>query len=156
VDDALEVWRQSHPLASVMPVIRRLLVEDASDAGLLVAVSDAAGRKLWVEGHNGLRTRAEQMHFVAGALWSEDRAGTNAPGTALGLRSHDTDHLQRTRQRDRHITFRVHGVPFQCKRDRVTRARSSVVTKFLRQGHANNRVVSATSNYCRGGSGRAP
>jgi hypothetical protein len=66
-------------------VIRRLLVEDAADAGLLVAVSDAAGRLLWVDGPTPLRTRAESMHFVEGALWSEDHAGTNAPGTALAL-----------------------------------------------------------------------
>ena len=68
-----------------MPVIRRLLVDDATDAGLLVAVSDAAGRLLWVEGEHRLRTRAEAMHFVAGADWSEAEAGTNAPGTALAL-----------------------------------------------------------------------
>jgi hypothetical protein len=85
VDDALEIWRSSHPLSSVMAIIRRLLVEDATEAGLLVAVSDAAGRLLWVEGDRGLRTRAERMHFVEGALWSEDQAGTNAPGTSLAL-----------------------------------------------------------------------
>lgn len=85
VDGELEAWRSSHPLAEAMPVIRRLLVDDAVDTGLLVAVSDAAGRLLWVEGPGVLRSRAEQIHFVAGALWSEARAGTNAPGTALAL-----------------------------------------------------------------------
>jgi hypothetical protein len=55
------------------------------DTGLLVAVSDAAGRLMWVEGPSVLRSRAEQIHFVEGALWSESRAGTNAPGTALAL-----------------------------------------------------------------------
>ena len=49
-DDALVSWRDAHPLAPVMPVIRRLLLDDAVEAGLLVAVSDAAGRLLWVEG----------------------------------------------------------------------------------------------------------
>jgi hypothetical protein len=68
-----------------MPVIRRLLVEGAADAGLLVAVSDAAGQLLWVEGDASLRARAEHMHFLAGADWSEGSAGTNAPGTALAL-----------------------------------------------------------------------
>lgn len=85
VDDALEQCRRAHPLAAVMPVIRRLLVQDATDAGLLVAVSDAAGRLLWVEGDSQLRARAERMHFMAGADWSEAQAGTNAPGTALAL-----------------------------------------------------------------------
>jgi hypothetical protein len=85
VDDALEHRRTDHPLAPAMTVIRRLLGDDAADAGLLVAVSDADGRLLWVEGHSGLRGRAEDMHFVPGARWSEDAAGTNAPGTALAL-----------------------------------------------------------------------
>ncbi|MCW2812325.1 MAG: transcriptional regulator, partial [Friedmanniella sp.] len=48
----LAAIRATHPLASVMPVIRRLLVDSASEAGLLVAVSDAAGQLLWVEGQN--------------------------------------------------------------------------------------------------------
>ncbi|MFC5675852.1 GAF domain-containing protein [Aeromicrobium endophyticum] len=86
LDDAeLAAIRDQHPLAAGMPVIRRLLVDGASDAGLLVAVSDAAGQLLWVEGDAGLRSMAEQMHFVAGADWSEASAGTNAPGTALAL-----------------------------------------------------------------------
>ncbi|HEY5821870.1 MAG TPA: GAF domain-containing protein [Propionibacteriaceae bacterium] len=77
--------RATHPLASAMPVIRRLLVDSAAEAGLLVAVSDAAGQLLWVEGCANLRSRAEAMHFMPGADWSERSAGTNAPGTALAL-----------------------------------------------------------------------
>ena len=77
--------RATHPLAAAMPIIRRLLVDSAAEAGLLVAVSDAAGQLLWVEGDRGLRTRAEGMHFMPGADWSEASAGTNAPGTALAL-----------------------------------------------------------------------
>jgi len=80
---ALEELRRRSPLARTMPVIRRLLVDAAADAGLVVAVSDADGQLLWVEGNHGLRSRAEAMHFVAGADWSEASAGTNAPGTAL-------------------------------------------------------------------------
>lgn len=84
-EDALAEIRAAHPLTSIMPVVRRLLVDDAVDAGLLVAVSDAAGRLLYVEGNNALRSAAEAMHFVPGADWSETSAGTNAPGTALAL-----------------------------------------------------------------------
>jgi transcriptional regulator of acetoin/glycerol metabolism len=87
VDDDLETYRDAHPLAAVMPVVRRLLVDDAVDTELLVAVSDDQGRLLWVEGAPGLRSRAESMNFVAGARWDEEHAGTNAPGTALA-----TDH----------------------------------------------------------------
>lgn len=85
LDGDLDAWRNSHPLADAMPVIRRLLVDDAREAGMLLAVSDAAGRLLWVDGPTQLRRRAEDIHFVEGALWSEAAAGTNAPGTALAL-----------------------------------------------------------------------
>lgn len=82
---ALAEVRAAHPLAIGMPVIRRLLVDSAGDAGLVVAVSDAVGQLLWVEGSHSLRSRAENMNFLPGADWSEGSAGTNAPGTALAL-----------------------------------------------------------------------
>jgi GAF domain len=85
LDDDLDAYREAHPLAAVMPVIRRLLVADAEVDQMIVAVTDAAGRMLWVEGDSRLRDRAAGMHFVEGASWGEDVAGTNAPGTALAL-----------------------------------------------------------------------
>lgn len=84
-DDELRTLKEHHPLAAVVPVVRRLLVEDAVDTGLLVAITDAQGRMLWVEGDPGLRRRAAPMRFVEGADWSEAAAGTNAPGTALAV-----------------------------------------------------------------------
>ena len=84
-DERLAEIRAIHPLAVAMPVIRRLLVDSLTDAGMLVAVSDAAGQLLWVEGDPSMRARAEGMHFLPGADWSEASAGTNAPGTALAL-----------------------------------------------------------------------
>ncbi len=99
LDDDLLAYREAHPLARVMPVIRRLLVEDAVDDRMIVAVTDAAGRMLWVEGDPRLRSRAAVMHFVEGARWSEDVAGTNAPGTALALdhsvQIHGSEHFRR-------------------------------------------------------------
>lgn len=77
--------RAAHPLASALPVIRRLLVEDATSSGVMVAISDADGTLLWVEGDAGACRKAEAMNFVPGADWSERGAGTNAPGTALAL-----------------------------------------------------------------------
>ena len=81
----LEQLRATHPLASALPVIRRLLVEDASDAGVVVAVTAVDGTLLWVEGDRAACQKAEVMNFVPGADWSERSAGTNAPGTALAL-----------------------------------------------------------------------
>jgi hypothetical protein len=85
LDDDLLAYRAAHPLAPVMPVIRRLLVEDAEDDRMIVAVTDAGGRMLWVEGDSVLRSRAAGMHFIEGARWAEDVVGTNAPGTALAV-----------------------------------------------------------------------
>lgn len=82
-DAELEEYRNAHPLARVLPLFRDLLGGIADDGRHLLAVCDAAGRLLWVEGHRGMRARAERMNFVAGARWDESHAGTNAPGVAL-------------------------------------------------------------------------
>lgn len=82
-DPQLAEYRRSHPLASVMPVFDRLLVQPARDTGLLVAVGDDAGRLLWVEGDPAARRAAETMAFAPGSDWSERAVGTSAPGTAL-------------------------------------------------------------------------
>jgi hypothetical protein len=102
--DELGDYRQAHPLSAVMPVIRKLLVHDAdNDSGMLVAVGDAMGRLLWVEGDMSLKRRAESMMFVEGADWSERVAGTSAPGTALAL-----DHAIQIR-REEHYNRLVHA-----------------------------------------------
>ncbi|TSD93654.1 transcriptional regulator [Skermania sp. ID1734] len=81
----LEKYRSSHPMALIRPVVQNLLVEDAADTGLLVAISDEHGRLLWVEGDSDAKDRALEMNFAEGVDWSEGQAGTNAPGTALAL-----------------------------------------------------------------------
>jgi transcriptional regulator of acetoin/glycerol metabolism len=82
-DGDLASYRAAHPLARVIALLRHLVGGVADDGGHLMAVSDAAGRLLWVEGHRGERRRAAAMNFVEGAAWDEANAGTNAPGTAL-------------------------------------------------------------------------
>ncbi|NUL47373.1 GAF domain-containing protein [Cellulosimicrobium funkei] len=82
-ESRLREVRQGHPLAPVLPIIRRLLVEPAAEANLIVAVGNAEGHLLWVEGDAQARRRADAMGFVPGADWSEASMGTSAPGTAL-------------------------------------------------------------------------
>lgn len=82
-DDDLGAYRDSHPLAEVLPVFRQLLGDAAEDSRYLMAVADADACLLWVEGHSELRRRAEKMTFIEGASWAEQYAGTNAPGTAI-------------------------------------------------------------------------
>ncbi|MEV8143272.1 transcriptional regulator [Specibacter sp. NPDC078709] len=81
----LAEFRRNHPLAAIMPVITKLLVEPSHDTGLLIAVGDEHGRLLWVEGDSAARRNGEQINFATGADWSETVAGTSAPGTALVL-----------------------------------------------------------------------
>jgi hypothetical protein len=84
-DADLDEYRSAHALAPVMPVLREVLagVHEAGDQ--MLAVTDAGGRLLWVEGQPGVLRRAERMNFVAGACWDEPHIGTNAPGTALAV-----------------------------------------------------------------------
>ncbi len=110
VDDVLEDYRRAHPLATSMPMIRRLLIEPASESGLLVAVTDAEGRMLWVEGSRDLKPAADAVNFRVGATWSEAAVGTNGIGTALVL-----DHAVQI-YRNEHFsqlieTFSCTGVP---------------------------------------------
>ncbi|MEU2674576.1 GAF domain-containing protein [Streptomyces sp. NPDC007164] len=83
--DDLGPYRDGHPLAPAMPVIRELMGAYATDGEHLLAVCDAHGRLLWVEGPAVTRRAADRMNFVEGARWSEAAAGTNAPGTAIAV-----------------------------------------------------------------------
>ncbi|GAA2296622.1 GAF domain-containing protein [Streptomyces kunmingensis] len=84
-DGDLGAYRAEHPLARVMPLFRELMGTFATDGEHLLAVCDAQGRLLWVEGHPATRKRAVGMNFVPGARWSESAMGTNAPGTAVAV-----------------------------------------------------------------------
>ena len=91
------------PVGPVLPLFRDLLGGIAQDGAHLMAVCDADGRLLWVEGHPGVLRHAERMNFVPGARWDETHAGTNAPGTALAV-DHSvqifaTEHFSRPVQR---------------------------------------------------------
>lgn len=81
----LREYREQHPLARVMPVFRDLVGAFAANGAHLLAVCDARGSLLWVEGEAGTLRRAERLGFVPGARWAETAMGTNAPGTAVAL-----------------------------------------------------------------------
>ena len=102
-DSDLEVYRAAHPLARVLPIFRDLLGGLAEDGDHLMAVCDAYGRLLWVEGTSSVLRGAESMNFVPGARWDEAHAGTNAPGTALAVdhcvQIFATEHFSRGVQR---------------------------------------------------------
>jgi hypothetical protein len=84
-DADLGAYRAGHPLSRMMPLIRELVGTFADDGGHLLAVCDAHGRLLWVEGCPATRRAADAMNFVPGSRWSESAVGTNAPGTAVAV-----------------------------------------------------------------------
>ena len=81
--DELARARRAHPFSAMLPLLRSRLIEPAVDAGLVVALGDAEGRLLWVEGRSAVTSRADAMGFAAGADWSESAMGTSAPALAL-------------------------------------------------------------------------
>ncbi|WP_327363482.1 GAF domain-containing protein [Streptomyces sp. NBC_01296] len=81
----LRSYRAQHPLARVMPVFRDLVGAFAAHGAHLLAVCDARGSLLWVEGEAATLRRAEGLGFVPGARWAETAMGTNAPGTAVAV-----------------------------------------------------------------------
>ena len=83
--DALAEYRAEHPLSTVFPLLYDVLGRAAEECDSVLAVADAQGQLLWVCGRRPVLRRAESIHFVEGARWDEDHAGTNAPGTALRL-----------------------------------------------------------------------
>ncbi|MFD9100668.1 GAF domain-containing protein [Streptomyces virginiae] len=81
----LRPYREEHPLARVMPVFRDLVGAFAAHGAHLLAVCDARGSLLWVEGEPATLRRAEGLGFVPGTRWAESAMGTNAPGTAVAV-----------------------------------------------------------------------
>ncbi|WP_405828691.1 GAF domain-containing protein [Streptomyces sp. NBC_00105] len=81
----LRSYREEHPLARAMPLFRDLVGAFAAHGAHLLAVCDARGSLLWVEGEPGTLRRAERLGFVPGARWAETAMGTNAPGTAVAV-----------------------------------------------------------------------
>lgn len=101
--DQLRDYRSEHPLSRVFPLLYDVLGRAAEDCDSVMAVADAHGQLLWVCGRPSVLRRAESIHFVEGARWDEDHAGTNAPGTALRLDAPVTvraeEHFARSVQR---------------------------------------------------------
>ncbi|WIK81611.1 GAF domain-containing protein [Micrococcus lylae] len=86
-DADLTQARREQRIAAALPIVRRMLVEPAAEAGLVVAIGNEHGHLLWVEGDRTALNRAEAMGFVPGADWSESSMGTSAPGVVLATGS---------------------------------------------------------------------
>ncbi|WP_040695812.1 GAF domain-containing protein [Nocardia vinacea] len=79
----LQRYRDAHPIAALMPLIDKLLVQDTARTGLIVAVADQFGRVLWVHGNPDQVDAAAEIGLRAGDDLSERRIGTNAVGLVV-------------------------------------------------------------------------
>ncbi|WP_174189209.1 transcriptional regulator [Nocardia barduliensis] len=79
----LERYVQAHPIAAVMPLIDKLLVQEMAGTGLIVVVADQFGRVLSVHGNAEQVTAAAAIGLRAGDDLSERRIGTNAVGLVV-------------------------------------------------------------------------
>jgi hypothetical protein len=81
-DEATARW-ESSPLRVAEPILRELLADVGTAGQQVVLVCDAEGTMLWIDGEPGVLEQATAIHLERGSGWSEERAGTNAMGTAL-------------------------------------------------------------------------
>ncbi|MFE7800738.1 GAF domain-containing protein [Nocardia sp. NPDC057440] len=79
----LQRYRDAHPIAALMPLIDKLLVQDTARTGLIIAVSDQFGRVLSIHGNADHVTAAAEIGLRAGDDLSERRIGTNAVGLVV-------------------------------------------------------------------------
>ncbi|GAA2782019.1 GAF domain-containing protein [Kitasatospora paracochleata] len=98
----LEHRRRENGLDEVMPVLRTTLLAPGAGTPLVLAVSDARGHLLWLDGDRRLRREAGGIGFEEGARWAEDDVGTNGIGlavrTATPSRVHSYEHYLRSHQ----------------------------------------------------------
>src|SRR6201996_7100635 len=74
---------ESSPLRVAEPILRELLADVGTAGQQVVLVCDAEGTMLWIDGDPAVLEQATAVHLERGSGWSEERAGTNAMGTAL-------------------------------------------------------------------------
>lgn len=79
----VERRRRESPLGIVVDELRRVLTTVADASLFLMVVCDAEGVILWREGASRVRITADRLGFSEGAVWTEQRVGTNAIGTAI-------------------------------------------------------------------------
>lgn len=79
----LHRYRDNHPIAAVMPLVDKLLLQDATGIGLTVVVADQFGRVLSVHGTSDRVAAAAEVGLREGDDLSERRIGTNAVGLVI-------------------------------------------------------------------------
>ena len=75
-DDHLDEVRRTSPLRTVLDDLRGCLAGLADDAEHILVVGDAAGRLLWIDGHERVLEQARAIDFVPGMDWRAAPAPT--------------------------------------------------------------------------------
>jgi hypothetical protein len=81
--EELERRRRDSPLSLVIRDLLQITRSVADASTFLMVICDADGVILWRDGAASVRLRADRLGFTEGAVWTEERVGTNAIGTAL-------------------------------------------------------------------------
>lgn len=81
--EEIEAFWQDDLLQRILKPLLYQQKEAAMDSGHLVTFCNAAGEIVHLDGNLSLMLKAEDMNFVLGSSWAENRAGTNAIGTSL-------------------------------------------------------------------------
>ncbi|MED1646454.1 Fis family transcriptional regulator [Brevibacillus agri] len=81
--EEIEAFWQGDSLQRILKPLLLKLKDASMDSGHLVTFCNAAGDIVHLDGDLSLMLKAEDMNFVLGSSWAENRAGTNAIGTSL-------------------------------------------------------------------------
>ena len=103
-DDGAARALARNPISSTLPTVAAMLGEATDGGRSLVALSDADGLLLWVDGPIALLEAAQAPGFLPGHLCSEGAVGTNAIGTAL-VHDHPVQIFSAE-----HFSRRLHGL----------------------------------------------
>ncbi|MDA8334558.1 MAG: sigma-54-dependent Fis family transcriptional regulator [Peptococcaceae bacterium] len=84
--EELATYRQNYRemISIALPVMENMY-RFVAEGGFIVILADPAGMLLEVLGDDRVKAMVEKGHFMPGADWSEEGAGTNAVGTSLKL-----------------------------------------------------------------------
>lgn len=78
-----EVQEQNDKLLQLARPDMRLLADSMEGTETIITIADRNGWVLEMYGDPSIRREAEKIHFMPGALWSEEAGGTNAIGTVI-------------------------------------------------------------------------
>lgn len=73
----------AHPLADVVPLVQEVLGDAAEACGAVLSVTDAAGRLIWLSGHEEMLDEAAQAGLVIGTNLATHPQALRSVGEAL-------------------------------------------------------------------------